>query len=103
MGHFPVCGLVDSVIPQVTGGGGGQEGTLEGGEFRDLASEWGHNVPLDKKPRLSVPSFFHFYKMGVDYSGCFKITWEISQTWCLDLMGSQTAQSESREAESKHQ
>ena len=57
MGHFPVCGLVDSAIPQVTGGGGDQEGTLEGWESRDLASEWGHNVPLDKKPRLSVPSF----------------------------------------------
>lgn len=97
VGHFPVCGLVDSAIPQVTGGGGDQEGTLEGWESRDLASEWGHNVPLDKKPRLSVPSFFHFYKMGeVDYSGCLKITWEISQTWCRDPTGSQTAQSHRR-------
>ena len=103
MGQFPVCGLVDRAIPQVTGGGGGQEGTFEGWEFRDLASELGHNVPLDKKPRLSVPSFFHFYKMGeADYSGCFKITWEISQTWCLAPIGSQTSQSEPPEVDPKH-
>ena len=44
MGYFPVCGLVDRAIPQVTGGGGGQEGTFVGWEFRDLASELGHNV-----------------------------------------------------------